>query len=714
MYSCVQQFLNEKDTIICSAFDTETDGLHIIYNKPFVFQCGWVVGDKGYAFSVDLEAHPTLGQMFMVQMNALFTTTPIHLGHNVKFDLHMCINYGAPYRGHNISDTQSWIRLGSEAVPQRKGGVPLALKDFCAQYITRDAKNFESKLAEERTMQAKEYNARLVRYLGWKKGKIDEFFKDKVHDVDDLPADKRDGYYKWLDSLPDWLRSNVHGAVDSSDILYNKLDRPTLLRYAGLDVTWTCEVYLRMRKVVENHGNLPIMDIENRLIPILVESERAGMPVDLNYLIDSRNRLKEYILRRREDLRLLAGEDLKCSQSLRIKQLCADKFGHPVESTASEELGFLISDLKRDNPEDPIIEFLETIQELRTLEKWYATYILQYIKDIKPEESKLYTSFNASGTVSGRYTCNLQQFPKKGIVDIDGNELFNPRKMVTVPKEASCFVYEDFSALELRCQAMFTVHVMGGDLNMCRAYMPFKCHRADGTKFDYNNLEHKKAWNDGEWYQDEDEKKWEPTDLHGATTKMAFDMDGTEENFHDMRYVGKRVNFAKNYGGSFSVIKSMFPEFSEEQLHKIDDAYYAAFPGVKEFHKWVKQRARESAYLTNLYGCNYWGSDAHHLCNMLVQGTGAYHVKIKQIKLDEYIKKHHLKSKMILSIHDEIVFQIAPGEEEHVWQFRKILEEWDEAPVPMVCDIEATRTNWYEKQEFPTEEEFLEWIKSNG
>ena len=689
------EFLQDKDTIIAGAFDTETTGLNIVHDHMFLFQFGWITKDmQGRTYAVDTEFDPELAEKFIVQANAFATCFPIYLGHNVKFDLHMLHNFHHPYNYPNLSDTQLWIRLSSAAVPERKGGPPLGLKNFSKSYLSAEAKNMESKLKEERTKIASEYNEKLKRYLGWRKKDIDEFFKDKVHDADDLPPNKRDAYYHWYDGLPEWLRSKVHGAVDSDDIQYNYLNRDNVIYYAHLDIVWTIETYLRTRQVVENHGNMEAMKLENQLILPLVEMERTGMYVNRNYLLESRKRMKEYILQKREDLYQLAGEQLKCSQSVRIKELCKERFGREIETTAAEEVTLIIQDIKRENPEDPIIEFLETIQELRTLEKWYATYLLRFLTATK-ESPILYTSMNQAGTVSGRFTSDLQQFPKKGIIATDGTELFNPRRAVEVPPGYECLVYIDESGLELRTQAIYTILVGDGDLNLCRAYFPFKCHEKDG-----------------EWYLDESpDVKWTPTDVHGAMTKIAFDVDETHPDFHDLRYKGKRVNFCKQYGGGIQQIRRMFPEYDEAQIRKIDDAYYKAFPGVKKYQQWVIQQARENAYIENLEGLKYWGADGHHLINMLVQGSGAMFMKGVLLKQWQFIKEHKLKSKLVLQIHDEIVVQIAPGEEWIVWELRKIQENWEGSPVPMVADVEATKTTWYNKQEFKTEEEFLDWVR---
>lgn len=699
------RFHADRAGILAGAFDTETDGLHIKQNKPFLIQWGWVTSDLvGVTYAVDLEEDYTFAEKCIIQWNALARTLPIYLGHNVKFDLHMLHNIKHPYEGNNLSDTMFWIRLGMPAVPERKGGPPLALKQFSKQYLTNSAAEMESKLKEEKTKMSKEYNLRLKRYLGWTKGKIDEFFRDKLNDVRDLPSDKRDAYYHWFDSLPNWLQPRIHGAVDSDDIPYNRLNRANVLYYAHLDIVWTLETWLRLRTVVENHGNLPAIKLENSLILPLVDIERVGMTIDRQYLVDCEQRMKEYIRARRMDLNNLAGEELKCSQSIRIKELCAERFNRKIDTTNAEEVSLLIEDIKNENQDDPIIEFLETIQELRTLEKWYATYIIRFLKDTKAEPT-IYTSMNQVGTVSGRFTSDLQQFPKKGIIGMNGEELFNPRKMAIVPKGFKSFVFIDESGLELRTQAAYTVLITGGDLHMCRAYCPFKCHKADGTPYELGSRF------EGDWFRDEDNELWKPTDLHSATTLNCFEnLTEDDPNFHDLRYVGKRVNFASQYGGGISVFRRMFPKFTEEQIQRIGTAYARTFPDVKKYQDWVVSEARASAYVENLFGVRYYGADGHHLINMLVQGSGAYFMKLKLLEQWKFIKEHNLKSRIVLQIHDEVDAYIAEGEEWLVWELRKIQENWEDNPIPMVADVEATKTNWYSKQEFKTEQEYVDWI----
>ena len=701
---------NMGGRILAAAFDTETTGLHHIYDKPFLFQFGWCTKEyKGYTFAVDLEQYPELAKRTITIWNVLASQAPIYLGHNVKFDLHMLINIGIPYEQPNISDTMVWIRLGSDAIPERKGGSPLGLKNFAKKYITIDAKDMDSKLQEERTKISKELNAKLKTRLCWTKKKIDEFFNDKLNDKDDLPADKRNAYQLWYDNdLPDYLKGKITGAVESDDIPYNKLNRDNVIYYGHLDIVWTIEAYLILQPIVELRGNLDAVKREEANIYPLVRMERVGFKISQQYLVSAHKELKAYTLQRRQDLCRIAGTDVKVSQSAKILQLLKD-FGVNTNTTNAEELGRTLSDLKHSSPDHPAIEFIETLQELRTLEKWYSTYIMRFIRDFREEDGKLYTTINQAGTVSGRVTSDFQQFPKDGIKTIDGREIFHPRRMVVAQDgDYDAIVYLDYSQIELRLQAFYTIIIGHPDTNLCRAYSPYKCHLEDGTPYDVHNpwcIEH--AY-DAVWLYDESPtEKWTPLDVHGATTKIAFGIDESHPDFHSLRYKGKRVNFAKNYGAQFSKIKEMFPEYDDEQVHKIDDAYYLAFPGVKEYHNYCYQVANQKAYMQNMFGVKYYGASGHNLINMLVQGTGAYYLKWKIVQVDNYLREHNCKSKLMMQIHDELQFKKHKDDDPKIFfEIKKIMETWDDTLIPIVADMEVTQTTWADKYEVEKVEDF--------
>lgn len=548
------------------AFDTETTGLHIIKDKPFLYQFGFIDEEskRGWAYSVDIERQPELAKAVIKNWHEyLAKGKHILIGQNIKYDLNMCINLGLPVSEDvRVTDLQFWIRYGNDALHTSEGGPPMALKDFATKYVDRNAKLHEHALKNEQSTIAKTYNNRLKAkvqacqvpaalrstYKSVTLSCLNELFKDPIFEITELPKDILDAYIEWKDSLPLWLQKKVITLVEPEHIPYNKLNREILIKYALDDIVWTLESFWKCRTSCIARKNVHAVKIENDLIFPLLRMERVGFKIDREYLESSRIKLRSYILERRKLLRELTGAEFKIGQHAFIKEMLANDFDWSLPSTGAGVVDMELSKLIRENPSNPAIKVMQLIQELRTLEKWYSAYIIRFQKVIEYYNTdRLYTQMNQVGAVSGRFTSDFQQFPKEAITKEDGTELFHPRKMVIVPKDEG-FIglgYCDFSQIELRFQAFYTILVEAPDLNLCRAYMPYKCHKKDGTKFDYTNPDHIKHWAD-DWYLDENpEEKWTATDVHAATT-IAAGYSKDDPNFKKYRTtIGKRTNFAK-------------------------------------------------------------------------------------------------------------------------------------------------------------------------
>ena len=300
-----------------------------------------------------------------------------------------------------------------------------------------------------------------------------------------------------------------------------------------------------------------------------------------------------------------------------------------------------------------------------------------------------------------------KQFPKNGITTVTGEELFHPRKMIGPGEGYDAIVYLDYSQVELRVQALYTILVGHPDTNLCRAYMPYNCVDPDGNLFDYTNPSHISNWH-GEWYYQEDPTvHWEPTDVHGATTEKATGLTKKDPEFKTLRSViGKRVNFAKNYGAQYRKIREMFPDKTEEEVRRIDEAYYQAFPGVKEYHSYCYARAQEFACTGNLFGINYYGLSGHQLINTLVQGSSAFFLKWKIKQVSDYLKKNNLKSRFQMNIHDELSFEYHRDDDPAIFfDIKNIMQSWDDTLVPIVAEMEVTTTTWAEKKGVETLEQ---------
>jgi DNA polymerase-1 len=710
--------LKQLDSIqpTIGAFDTETDGLHIINSKPFLFQFGYLHPTEhiGYTYVVDIQKQPELSRAVINEWHKRVAAFKLYLAHNCKFDLHMLTNNGTPYIVENVSDTMFYIRYAHDALTHANGGPPMKLKDYAAKYISSDAKSHDKLIQAERTAIAKMLNSKLKERLrlcgappaeykakSYTIGVIAQILNDPIADKNNFPdARTQQAYDDWLHlDVPTQIREQVVGLVESDMIPYTMCNREVVIKYGHYDIVWVLEIYESLVPILDARDNWKGVEFEQSLVFPLYEMERCGFNADVSYLQQARIDVKEYIKTQREKLYNFAGEKISIAQHARVLQLLQDK-GVNIDSTRDDVMSKVKADLKRTEPDNECINIISLIQELRTLEKWYSVYIMRFVKDLK-NTSRLYTTINQVGTVSGRVTSDFQQFPKQGIVADDGRVLFHPRQLIKVDGDKyNAIVYLDYSQIELRFQAFYTILVGHPDLNLCRAYMPYQCHRQDGTLFDYTKREHIQTAYDGSWYRDEDNEAWVPTDVHGATTKAAFGIDESDPRFHDLRYIGKRVNFAKNYGAQFRKIWEMFPEYDAETARRIDNAYYTAFPGVKKYHDYCYQRAEISSNTQNLFGIRYYGVSGHKLVNMLVQGSAAFYLKWKIRQLYDYSKTHNLKTKWQMQIHDELSWSFCPEDGvETLFEFKRIMEDWEDGQVPVVADMEITTTTWAEKEE---------------
>lgn len=716
-----------KPTI--GAFDTETDGLHIIRSKPFLFQFGYLhpIEHIGYTYVVDIQKQPELSRAVINEWHKRVAAFKLYLAHNCKFDLHMLTNNRTPYIVENVSDTMFYIRYAHDALTPANGGPPMKLKDYAARYISPDAKSHDKLIQAERTAIAKMLNTKLkerLRLCGAPPEKygaksynikvINQILNDPIADKNSFPdAKTRQAYDDWLHlDVPAQIREQVTGLVETDMIPYTMCDRETVIRYGHYDIVWVLEIYESLVPILDARDNWRGIEFEQKLVMPLYEMERCGFNADVPYLQKAQTDVKEYIKQQREQLYNIVGEHFSIAQHAKVLEILQERGLH-ITSTRDDEMAKFKADLKHTDPDNECIQIISLIQELRTLEKWYSVYIMRFIKDLK-HTNRLYTTINQVGTVSGRVTSDFQQFPKQGIKTVDGVTLFHPRHLIGVDGgDHTATVYLDYSQIELRFQAFYTILVGHPDLNLCRAYMPYECHREDGTRFDYTNQEHIRVAYDGSWLRNEDDQPWVATDVHGATTKAAFGIDESDPRFHDLRYIGKRVNFAKNYGAQFRKIWEMFPEYDEATAHRIDDAYYTAFPGVKKYHDYCYQRAELSSNTENLFGIKYYGVSGHKLVNMLVQGSAAYYLKWKIRELYDYSKAHNLKTKWQMQIHDELSWCFCPEDGiETLFIFKKIMQDWDDGQVPIVADMEITTKTWADKVEVNSVEDIRTILSS--
>ena len=696
---------NLGDTPRYFAYDTETTGLNFMKDIPFLV----IFGFNKNVYLWDANFKEATHIMFKIVQKA----KKMLFAHNAKYDYHMLHNIGTPIPDDiKLSDSITLFRLISDCDDDFQS---MRLEKLGEKYVDPEAKfaghEIKKMLERMRAERKKTVCSNYKALTGEKSFKAAwETFSNRVRFITE-----------YHEAFNDYKEPTYYDAY---------LRDPELVKmYAIDDVVIILEFLKNAGKIYANkYYDVKTGKIDNRtwyreneLIRGIAAMERNGFKVDVDYLIKSHYKIEKFRELLYNKLHKLTNSEWKVGQHAEIKKFFMDKFN--IELASSDKKA--ITGLSH-HENEKVAEIARLILKLRTVDKWLSTYIdgvLNKIVEVNGEW-KLFTSLNNNGAISGRVSCDLQQMPKyaiyetdadnemlldKSLNDSEDHELFHPRKFV-IPSDGYKLYFADYSQMELRIQAYFTILVGAPDYNLCRAYMPLDCYTLTNDfeviQFNYNNPEHIKHAYDWEWFNNKDNTEWKPTDLHTKTTLTAFpefkDKTDTKEFKKKWRYLGKSTNFAKNYGcGAKTLAENLGIDL--ETATKLSDAYNNAYPGVIKYQQKVQSELALKGYVSNLYGRKYYiekSTNYYKGNNYVIQGTGADALKEVEIKICEYLKDK--KSRFILPIHDELALEVHPDEEDEVpRKVKEIMESVGDVIkcVPMVSEVEMTDTNWAEKHE---------------
>lgn len=667
-------YQEEKPAVV--VYDTETTGLNLMLDKPFLV---------GFGFNKSLFImHPTKENLDFVYET--IKDCKLLIAHNAKFDYHMLINNGTPVPPYiSLGDSLTIARLTEYAdVPDSIGLETLGMKyvDMNAKFAGKVIKNKinainRARLSDIKKGLKKKFNLSAV-------GPVWEAYKKRVQFVD---------YGEEMQTMFDWIDSNYQEAnyqsvyEDSPELMIHYLadDLAILLEYL--------KVAMPTLKAVDR--DYTVFRRENELIRVVGDTERVGIRADIGYLLQSRDRVSNYRDLTYKKLHEITTIPITVGQHKEIKNIFLQKFGINLEKSDVATLKTVASAKTKPGA----IRMAELIIELRSLDKWLSTYIEGMLNRVY--NGRIHTSVNNAGTITGRVSSDLQQQPKAPLLDDEGNELFHPRR-VFIADPGHTIVYFDYSQMELRLQAHYTVGISGGDPNLCRAFMPFQCKRSDTSEvFDYHK---NKDFDKYEWLTEKGEL-WEPVDLHTATTLKAFpDLTIDHPEFKRYRTYGKVANFLKNYGGGVGAIMEQLG-VSEGIARDLDQGYYEAFPKIREYQRWVDQELSTKGYVQNMFGRRYYIKDwskYYKAYNYLIQGGCADLLKLKEIQVYNFLKRVGDASKMILFVHDELQISIPDDQMWLIPQIKAIMDNNGAYidTLPMTCDVEVTTSSWADKVDY--------------
>lgn len=675
--------LKAPERIFLFAFDTETNtwidmtnrngnNIDVVHDMPFLVQFGF--GKEVY--TVDLRLPNISKAKTLWAFEALRKRATFAFAHNVEFDMNMLINIGYNVEPDNLCDSKTVARLTLESKSEREGGYNLALKPLASRLLGSEyaqAGRAVDDALRELWQQHLHRLATALKPYGVTRAQINAVLKDPTGTLEEFPEDVQRIWTAW---------------TYSSRITYADIPTDLLYAYGSVDVILVLELMKLLLPIILDKQQQNVLKREQMLIMPLVRMERTGYTVDKKYILRSKRAIVYEIDTVKAINASILGKTVNANQHAAIKAALLEKFGYVLESTSKDKLHILVQ-TDKDMPED-VKKYLTNVVYLRTLEKWLATYINPMLYRLsKFFENKVYTMYDPNGAVSGRFTSNFQQFPKTGIVSpISGTELFHPRKMFTVDSDTPELAYIDYSQIELRLQAEYTYRVSHGygDVNMIRAYRPFKCHQNDA----------------GEWLHDEDNQPWKGVDLHTQSTLMAFpDLDVHSGEFKKMRYIGKRVNFALIYGASLRKVQEAIADADPEIVKKLYYGFHERFKGVAEYGRWVSESwVVNCGWVENLFGRRYYlteSKDVYKLNNYLIQGSAADLIKVCIIRIDRMLRRGGYATRLQGCIHDELCVCVAEGEHDVIYKIKDIMEHTAKLFVPVVAEIETTKTNWAEK-----------------
>jgi DNA polymerase I-like protein with 3'-5' exonuclease and polymerase domains len=423
----IKRAMVEKPDYVC--FDTETTGLNIITDKPFLMSIGYNKCVRTLDFD---EAMVKLIWKLLEASKLNVNPNYIGLGaHNCKFDYHMNINGGAKIPENiKVFDSITIARL-TEYADEKES---MSLESMGQKYVDDDAK-FAGKVIKEII---KKINSRrrndlrqkimdsfpnddyyVVTKKGTKKGTakltdlVTDYEKKRVAFVnDDLPI------YKFIEQ--NFTPANYHDVY---------LEEPNLMRsYAADDIVIMLEWLKKAVPAVRNTDpGLKVIQREGALIPVVAEYERVGLKVDVPYILESRKKLLKYRDLLYFELEMYTGQSFTAGQHDLIKRILFTMYGVKTDKCDDKALKYI-----KNNGKGEVVDVVTNIIELRTIDKWLSTYVDGKLNAII--NGRIHTDINLNGAVSGRVSCDMQQQPKDPLVDRDENELFHPRKMF-VPDE---------------------------------------------------------------------------------------------------------------------------------------------------------------------------------------------------------------------------------------------------------------------------------------
>jgi DNA polymerase-1 len=399
-------------------------------------------------------------------------------------------------------------------------------------------------------------------------------------------------------------------------------------------------------------------DVEMPLVSVLAQMQWDGVAIDGQWFGALKERFERERQRAERDIYELAGEEFNINSNPKLREILFERLSLPVlkrTPTGPSTDVTVLQQLADEGHQLPVL-----LMEYRELAKLESTYIDSLPTLVNPRTQRLHSNFNQTVAATGRLSSsdpNLQNIPIR-------RELGRDIRRGFVPAPGHQFLAADYSQIELRLLAH-----LSADPAFVSAF------RAGG-------------------------------DIHKQTAALIFDVDLTAVT-GDMRARAKTINFATIYGqGPHALSKQL--KITHGEAKEFIERYFERFASVRAFLDSQVEFARTHGFVTTIFGrrryipelrdrnFNIRAFGERTAANSPIQGSAADLIKVAMIRIDRALRGAGAASRMILQVHDELVFEVPESELQAMGVIvRREMEHAAELDVPLVVDI-GTGPNWLE------------------
>lgn len=476
-------------------------------------------------------------------------------------------------------------------------------------------------------------------------------------------------------NLDDLARVHLHHVNITIDELTGKRGKKQLRmdqvstdrvsQYAGedVDVAWRLTEILET-ELTDNQLKPLYDDLEIPLISVLADMEYHGIRLDVDLLNTMSGEMAEQLSELESGIYSIAGRKFNVSSPIQLRKLLFDELQLPVQRKTSKS-GASSTDQESLETLAPLHALPRKIVEHRQIAKLKGTYVDALPSLINPNTGRIHTSFNQTVAATGRLSSsdpNLQNIPAR-------TEMGRQIRQAFLPEPGWRLLTADYSQIELRLLAHSS-----GDENLKRAF-------AEGK------------------------------DIHVAVAARIFGVEQDQVS-SEQRRVGKTINFGVIYGMSAHGLAQRLGLDRDVAAKFIED-YFAQYPSVHEYQARLLMACHERGYARTMLGrrrsisgvrprssIRGLNQPEREAVNMEIQGSAADMIKLAMLKVHRDLHEKNLKSRMLLTVHDELVLEVPPEEIQST--ARLVRDDMMNAmplSVPIEVDV-AIGDNWLDTTEY--------------